>query len=78
MISTNALSVFLLHHHLNGIVNENICLVQEVMCANNPAADKYKNVCKDFSNLAMLMKSSTPGEIQSTFGHAAIANKSLG
>ena len=78
MISTNALSVFLLHHHLNGLGNENLRLVQEVMRASKPAADKFKNVCEDFPNLAILTKSSTPGEIQLTFGHEAVGNKLLG
>ena len=78
MISTNTLSVFLLHHHLNGLGKENLCSVQEVMRASEPASDKFKNVCEDFPNLAILTKSSTPGEIQLTFGHAVIGNKSLG
>ena len=78
MISTNALSVFLLHHHLNGIGNKNKRSVQEVMCARELAADKFKKFCEDFPNLAILTKSSTPGEIQFTFGHTAVGNKSLG
>ena len=78
MISSNALSVFLLHHPLNGIVNKNLCSVQEVIHASEPATDKYKNVCEDLPNLGILTKSSTPGEIQLTFGHAAVGNKSLG
>ena len=41
------------------------------------AADKYKNVCEDFLNLGSLTKSSTPVEIQLTFGHAAVGNKYL-
>ena len=48
MISTNALSVFLLYHHLNRLGNENLRLVQEVMHACKPAADKLNNVCDDF------------------------------
>ena len=78
MIFTNALSVFLLHHHLSGLGNKNLCSVQEVMRASEPAADKFKNVCEDFPNLAILTQSSTPGEIQLTFGHTAVGNKSLG
>ena len=78
MISTNALSVFLLHHHLNGLGNKNLRLIQDVIRASEPAADKFKRVCEDFPNLAILTKSSTPGEIQLTFGHAAVGNKSLG
>ena len=78
MISTNGFSVFLLHNHLNRLGNENLRLVQEVMRASEPARDKYKNVYKDFPNLGILTKSSTPGEIQLTFGHAAVGKKSLG
>ena len=78
MISSNALSVFLLHHPLDRLGNENLCPVQEVMRASEPAADKYKNLCEDFPNLGILTKSSTPGEIQLTFGHAAVGNKSMG
>ena len=78
MISTNALSVFLLHDHLKGLGNKNLRSFQEVMHASELAADKFKNVCEDFPNLAILSKSSTPGEIQLTFGHVAVGNKSLG
>ena len=77
MISTNDLSMFLLHHHLNGLRNENRRSVQEVMRASEPAAEKFKNICEDFPDLAILAKSSTPGEIQLMFGHAAVGNKSL-
>ena len=48
------------------------------MRASDPAADKFKRVCEDFPNLAILTKSSTPGNIQLTFGHTAVGNKSLG
>ena len=61
MISSNAFSVFLLHHPLSGLGNENLRSVQEVMRASEPAADKYKNVCEYFPNLEILTKSSTPG-----------------
>ena len=70
--------MFILHHHLNGLRNENLSSVQDVMRASAPAADKFKNVCEDFPNLVILVKSSTPGDIQLTFGHAAVGNKSLG
>ena len=78
MISTNDLSVFILHHHLNKLRNKNIRLIQYVMRVSEPAAEKYKRVCEDFPNLAILTKSATPGKIQLTFGHAAVGNKSLG
>ena len=77
MISTNSLSVFLLHHHLNGLKNENLCLVQEVMRVSEPVADKFNNVYGDFLNLAIPTKSSTPEEVQLTFSHVAVAKKSL-
>ena len=78
MMSTNALYVFLLHHHFNGLGNKNHRLVQVVMRESKPVADKIKKVCEDFPNLAIITKSSTPGEIQLTFSHAAVGNKSLG
>ena len=78
MISTNALSVLILHHHLNGLGNKNLGSIQEVVRASNPAAKKYKRVCKDFPNLAILTKSATPGRFQLMFVHAVVGNKSLG
>ena len=78
MISTNALSVFILHHHPNGLRNKNLRSIQDGMRASEPAAEKYKRVCEDSPNIAILTKSATPGEIQLTFGHAAVGNKSLG
>ena len=40
MISNNALSVFILHHHLNRLGNKNLCSIQEIMGASKPAAEK--------------------------------------
>ena len=77
IISTNALSMFLLHHHLNGLENENLRSVQEVMHASELYVGKSKNFCENFPNLAILTKSSTPGEIQLTFRHATVGNNSL-
>ena len=48
------------------------------MRASEPAAEKYKRVCEDFPNLAILTKSATLGKIQLLFGHTAVGNKSLG
>ena len=48
------------------------------MCASDPAAENYKQVCEDFPNLAILTKSARQGKVQLTFGHAASGNKSLG
>ena len=78
MIYSHALSAFLLHHPLNGLGNANIRSVQEAMRASEPATKKYKNVCEDFPNLGILTKIFTPGEVQLTFGHSIVGNKSLG
>ena len=78
MIYTNTLSVLILHHNLNGIGNNNLCSIQEIMHTSELAAEKYKKVCEDFPNLAILTNSATPGEVQLTFGHAAVGNKFLG
>ena len=63
MISTNTLSVFLLHNHLSGLGNKNLRSIQDVMRASKLAAEKFKRVCKDFPNIAILTKSSTSGKI---------------
>ena len=78
MISTNALSALILHHHLNGLGNKNLCSIQEIMHASEWAAAKYKKVCEDLLNLAILIKSATPGKVQLISDHAIIGNKSLG
>ena len=78
MTSSHALSAFLLYCPLNGLGNANLCSVQEAMRASEPDTEKYKNVCEDFPNLVILTKSSMQVEVQLTFGHATIGNKSLG
>ena len=78
MISSHALSAFLLNHPLNGLGNSNLRSVQEVIRASKPVTEKFMDICTDFPNLALLTKSSTPGEIQITFGHSTVRNKALG
>ena len=78
MISSHALSTFLLQHRLNGLRNANLRSVQEAMRASKPVTEKYKNVCEDLPNLGILTKISTPGEVQLTFVHSTRGNKSLG
>ena len=78
MISTNTLSVLILHHHLNGLGNKNIRSIQEIIRVSEMSAKKYKRVYKDFPNLEILTMSATTGKVQLTFGHAVIGNKSLG
>ena len=78
MLSTNALSVFILHHHQNGICNKNIRSIQDIMRASKPDAEKYKNVCDDFPNIAILIKSATPVKVRLLFVNTTVGNKSLG
>ena len=78
MNSSHALSAFLLIHPLNGRRNANLWSVQEAIWASVPATDKFKDICNDFPNLAILTKSSTSGEVQLTFSHSTVGNKSLG
>ena len=78
MISTNILSVFILHHHQNGIFNNNLRLIQEIMHTIDPAFEKYKKVCDNLPNISILTNSTMPGKVQMMFGHASIGNKSLG
>ena len=77
MISTNVLSLFIIHNHLNKIGNKNLRSIQEVRRASKPAAEKYKMVCKDFPNITILTKSATPGKVHLRFIHTAVGNKSL-
>ena len=44
MISTNALSIFTLHHHPNGLGNKNLYSIQYIIRASEPDAEKYKRV----------------------------------
>ena len=78
MISTNGLSVFILHNHLNGLSNKNLRSIQYVMRASEPVTKNYKRACKNFPNLTILTNSATTGKIQLTFGHADVENKYLG
>ena len=47
------------------------------MCSDEPSGLKFICVRTDFLNLAILTKSATPGEIQATYVHAYVGNKSL-
>ena len=48
------------------------------MYSDESSGTKFKSVCADFPNIALLTKSITPGDIQFTFVHAFVGNKSLG
>ena len=78
MISSHAFSAFLLDHPFNGLGNANLRSVQEAIRESVPATEKFKDICNDFPNLAILTKRSMPGEVQLTFGHSTFRNKSLG
>ena len=78
MIFTYALSLFILQHHINRLGNKNLSSIQEIMCTSEPAAKKFKKVCEDFPNLAILTKSATLGKALLTFGHATVAKSPLG
>ena len=77
MLSSKALSTFILHNNINVLYDNNLCLIQDIMCKSETASEKFKCVCKDLPNLAILKKSTTPGEVQLTFVHASVGNKSL-
>ena len=62
MISSHALSAFLLDHPLNGRGNSNLWSVQEVIRVSKTATEKFKVICNDFPNLAILTKISTRGK----------------
>ena len=62
MISSYDLSTFTLHHDLNGLCNNNLCLIQDRMRTNELASNKFKRMCKDFPNMAILTKRTIPGK----------------
>ena len=78
MISTNALSIYILQHDQNEISDQNICSIQDAMRSDKPASSKFKRVSTDFPNLAVLTKSATPGEIQEMYAHTSVGNNTLG
>ena len=78
MISSNALSIYLIQHNQNNICAQNLCSIQDAMCSDEPAGSKFKRVFTDFPNMAVLTKSTTPGDIQVTYFHSYVGNKSLG
>ena len=78
MISSNSLCTFILHHNLNGLCDKNLRLIQYLMRTSEPANKKFKWVCKDFPNMAILTKSATPGKVQLTFAHVSVGNNYLG
>ena len=77
MIYTNAISLLLVKHDQNGVCNQNLHSIQDMMCSDEPVGTNVKRVCADLPNIALLTNIATPGEIQVTFGHTYIGKKSL-
>ena len=77
MISSNALSRFILHHYLNRFCDNNLCSIQYLVRTSEPAREKFKHVCEDFPNLSIIAKSATPGDVQLMFAHTSVGNKFL-
>ena len=78
MISTNALSIYILQHNQNKICEKNIHSIQDAMILDEPSSSKFKWVCTYLPNMAVLTKSATSKDIQGTYVHASVGNKSHG
>ena len=48
------------------------------MHSYEPDGSKFKQVCMDLLNMAVLTKSATPGDIQVTHTHMSVGNNPLG
>ena len=70
--------LFLFNHDQNGVCNQNIRYFKDMMCSENPAGAKFKCVCVNFTDIALLPKSATTGNINVNFGHTSIVNKFFG
>ena len=77
MISSNALSTYLLQHNQIEIYDQNFSSIQDTVRLDNPAGSKFKGFCTYFPNLTVLTKSETPGDIHVTYAHVPVGNKSL-
>ena len=78
MISTNALSIYILQHKKREICEQNICLIQESMRSDRPSGSKFKRISTYFPNLSILTKSATHGDIQAMYVNVSVGNKYLG
>ena len=77
MISSHALSTFIIHHDINGLYDKNLRSIQYLMFTSKPAGKKIKHVWDYFPNLAILTKSAIPGNLQPIFVHVSVGKKSL-
>ena len=76
MIKSNNSSLFLIERNHNGFCNRIIHLIQDLMSSNETSDIKFKRLCADLPNIAILTKSATPGEVQMSFCHMIIVNNS--
>ena len=63
MIYTNDLSIYILQHKQNNIFEQNLRSIQDSIRSDKLTGSKSKRVGTDFPNLAVLTKSTTPGDI---------------
>ena len=78
MMSTNALSIFILRLDQKRVLNRILCSVQELMRMSKLVNKKFKHAWKYFPNTNILTKIPIPGGVQLTSAHASVGNKSLG
>ena len=78
MISTNALSIYILQQDQNNIFEQNLRSIQDAIHLDKPYGSKFKWVCTELPNMAVLTKSATSKDIQGTYVHASVGNKSHG
>ena len=77
MIYSNDLSIYLLQQSQNNICDQNTRSIQDSMHLDDPFGSKFKRVYMDLPNLEVLTKRAIPGDIQVTYAHASVGNKSL-
>ena len=78
MISTNALSIYILQQDQNNIFEQNLRSIQDAIHLDEPSGSKLKWVCTELPNLAVLTKSATPGDTQVTYAHASVGKNPFG
>ena len=78
MINYNTSSLLLPKHDHNGVFNQNLRSIQELIHVNDTAGIKFKCVCADLPNISILTKETKTVEFQVMFYHMTFGNKSLG
>ena len=78
MMSTNALSIFILRLDQKRVFNRILSSIQELMRMSKLVNKKFKHAWKYFPNTNILTKIPIPGGVQLTSAHASVGKKSLG